>query len=278
MMKLQERLERLISSVDFDRIIIVYFMLILAFAALFFFLTYISAGNGIAYSNRQISLDLGGFLDALYFSFVTSTSLGYGDIHPIGISRLFSIVEVVVSLIIFGILVSKLLSVKQERILEEIYEISFQGRVTRVLSGLYDFRAEIDRITSKLGKEGLSTEETDELMQDIETNMHLLSSYLVDMDRILLKEGGEHVKKLSDFRADIILDNLHSSIAKIEDLIAVLKARDVSWKSAPLMRNMNSIFSTTENICVDCINGKYENIQAVIDELRRHSRTLKKEI
>jgi len=264
--------------VDFDRIVLLYFILIVAFGTAFFFLTYISADNGIAYSNRQISLDLSGYLDALYFSFVTSTSLGYGDIHPSGFSRLFSIVEVVVSLIIFGILVSKLLSVKQEKILGEIYEISFQGRVTRVLSGLYDFRAEVDRITNKLGKEGLTKEETDELVQDIETNMHLLSSYLVDMDKILLKEGGEHVKRLSDFRADIILDNLHSSIAKIEELIAALKAKDIAWKSDPVMKNMDAIFSTTENICTDCMNGKYENIQAVIDELRRHSKVLKKEI
>jgi len=276
-MRLQEQLERFTSSVDFDRIVVLYFTLIFVFGTLFFLLSY-TEGNGLYVSETVISHDFGGYLNALYFSFVTSTSLGYGDIHPLGVSRFFSIMEVFISLLIFGVLVSKIISVKQEKILEEIYEISFQSRVTRVISGLYNFRAEIDRLAGRLSEGTLTKEETDEELQNIETNMHLLSSYLMDISRIMSKEERKHLKKLSDFRADIILDNLHTSVSKIEDLLGVLKAKKIEWKNESTLRNMTSIFGTTENICTECLSGDYENVQEVIAELKKHSNSLRKSV
>lgn len=33
------------------------------------------------------------FLNCLYFSFVTFTTLGYGDLHPVGITKTFATIE-----------------------------------------------------------------------------------------------------------------------------------------------------------------------------------------
>ncbi|WP_200813208.1 potassium channel family protein [Thalassococcus halodurans] len=45
-------------------------------------------------------------LDHLYFSYVTFTTLGYGDIQPIGICRALSAVEAVSGYVFLGALVS----------------------------------------------------------------------------------------------------------------------------------------------------------------------------
>src|SRR3989442_780981 len=64
--------------------------------------------------------DVSGFLSALYFSAVTATSVGYGDIVPIGFARVLAIVESVAGLIIFGCVISKFVSRRQEQVIGEV--------------------------------------------------------------------------------------------------------------------------------------------------------------
>jgi hypothetical protein len=61
------------------------------------------------------------FLDALYFSVVSLSSLGYGDIRPLGFSRFLAGAEVIMGLSFFGIMVAKISSVRQDYILRRMY-------------------------------------------------------------------------------------------------------------------------------------------------------------
>ncbi len=76
------------------RIISISLVVILCFSFLFFFSGINYAGNIISYTmsnNLYENIDI--FLNSLYFSVVTFTTLGYGDITPIGISKLFASIE-----------------------------------------------------------------------------------------------------------------------------------------------------------------------------------------
>lgn len=61
------------------------------------------------------------FLDSLYFSVVSLSSLGYGDIRPLGFSRFLAGAEVIIGLSFFGIMVAKISSVRQDYILRRMY-------------------------------------------------------------------------------------------------------------------------------------------------------------
>jgi hypothetical protein len=43
--------------------------------------------HGLLEGGRPVGADLKGFASAVYFSFVTATSIGYGDIVPVGGAR-----------------------------------------------------------------------------------------------------------------------------------------------------------------------------------------------
>src|SRR3989338_6707492 len=122
-MKIQDQLEKFINHVDLDKIIIMYFTLIIVFSFVFFFLSF-TDNHGVYVLDKKIDTNFDGYLDALFFSFLTATALGYGYMYPTGVARIFSIIEVMVRLFTLGVVVSKLLSIKQEKVLDELYEVS----------------------------------------------------------------------------------------------------------------------------------------------------------
>lgn len=69
------------------------------------------------------------FPNAVYFSVVTFTSLGYGDIVPVGVSKAVACGEVAIGLAFFGIFIAKLSSTKQNYHLAQLYARDAQERL-----------------------------------------------------------------------------------------------------------------------------------------------------
>jgi Ion channel len=57
-----------------------------------------------------------GFLDCLYFSVVTITTLGYGDYRPESFGRIAASIEVVAGIVLMGVFVSRLVSQQLNRV------------------------------------------------------------------------------------------------------------------------------------------------------------------
>jgi hypothetical protein len=108
----------LIDKLTVSRLIITFIGAVILFSFVFYFLTL--TGNGIAFSFTDEEVP--GYFDCLYFSIVTISSLGYGDIRPVGIARFVCSVEVIVGLAFVGLLVSRLASRKQDLHLSIIYK------------------------------------------------------------------------------------------------------------------------------------------------------------
>ena len=62
--------------------------------------------------------------DALYFSVITGTTLGYGDFIPIGVSRFFAALQSLVSFILLAATVSKIASERTEVAIRDVEVLS----------------------------------------------------------------------------------------------------------------------------------------------------------
>jgi hypothetical protein len=117
-MKDWQKVVELIDKLTVPRLVLIFIGTVILFSFLFYFLTL--SGNGIVLNYPTGSEP--GYLDCLYFSIVTISSLGYGDIRPVGIARFACSIEVVLGLAFFGLLVSRLASRKQDIHLSVIYK------------------------------------------------------------------------------------------------------------------------------------------------------------
>jgi hypothetical protein len=100
-------------------------------------------GGALVRSGETLAPDAAGWLSAVYFSAVTATSVGYGDIVPIGLARVLAIAEGISGLILFGCVVSKFVSRRQEEVIGEIHRIAFESRLGRVRTNLHLVRTEV---------------------------------------------------------------------------------------------------------------------------------------
>jgi len=106
------------------------------------------AGAGMLVYNYDADQSLG-FLDSLYFSIVTISSLGYGDIHPLGWARLLVGLEVLTGLGFLGVLVAKVSSVKQDYILQRLYAEAEDEKLATYVRDLEEQRS-VFRTTAQL--------------------------------------------------------------------------------------------------------------------------------
>ena len=68
---------------------------------------------------------------------LSATSIGFGDVVPVGPARVIAVAEALAGLLIFGAIVSKLVSRRQEQLIEEIHRVSFENRLGRLRTNLH---------------------------------------------------------------------------------------------------------------------------------------------
>ena len=91
-------------------------------------------GSGVPNVPVQI-----GFLDCIYFSVVTITTLGYGDYRPESYGRFIAAFEVLGGIVLMGIFVSQLVSRHQDRMTKRLVH----GQLNTEIQG---FRAQLSNL------------------------------------------------------------------------------------------------------------------------------------
>lgn len=86
------------------------------------------------------------FLNAIYFSIITATSVGYGDILPHGYSKIIASGQTMMSLFIFATIVSKTISERQEAALYQIHKLTFNEIFTSIREGFFVMRKDFDAL------------------------------------------------------------------------------------------------------------------------------------
>lgn len=132
------------------RWIVTFFAIILLFGLGFACLT--PYGHGMTPSiPDESSIDL--LLRGLYFSVVTVSSLGYGDLHPIGFGKVLAGVEVVLGLGVIGIVIAKLTSKRVSHFVSRLF-VSETKRQLQIFNTTFDnCRAELSSLLEQVSRE-----------------------------------------------------------------------------------------------------------------------------
>ncbi len=187
------RILRLINEIPLGWMFTGLATVIFGFAGVYWLLGHFGAGllEFTYETQREVT-----FGDALYFSLVTVSSLGYGDIRPIGWTRMFVGAEVIIGLGFFGLLVAKISSVKQDHILRELYYVDLmERRLGKYIDGLEEYR-KLYRLTSNMLLDGdIDPELTTTFRSDVEETtlfyqVSALLGELIDLIKFEIRQGG----------------------------------------------------------------------------------------
>ena len=105
-------------------------------------------GHGIGQNLKPLS-DIT-FFTGIYFSIITISSLGYGDIHPMGISKALICVEVLFGLAMIGTMIAKVTSRRLSYHVSRLFSFEAQKRLEDFATQFDSVRVALDAIMPKL--------------------------------------------------------------------------------------------------------------------------------
>ena len=203
--------------------------------------------HGLVEAGHPVAADLNGFASALYFSFVTATSIGYGDIVPIGSARVIAVAEAITALMIFGAVVAKFVSHRQEELVTEIHRVTFEERLDRIEANLHMVISELLSITSMCEAKAPVTRVNTRLesaallfLSELRTTRDLLYQPRLMVEEVVL---------------GAILATLASALSVLADLLACLPP-DFS-RSESLSIALEGLARLAEDICGECVPHSY---------------------
>ena len=105
-MKIVRKAFRVVDDMSLVRLLTSFIIIVVVFGLLYWCLS--GFGQGVGQNNKPMT-DVS-ILTGIYFSIVTVSSLGYGDFHPVGFSKILVSVEVLFGLVFIGMMIAKITS------------------------------------------------------------------------------------------------------------------------------------------------------------------------
>lgn len=91
------------------------------------------------------------FFTGIYFSIVTISSLGYGDMHPAGFSKILACIEVLFGLVMIGVMIAKVTSQRLSYHVERLFSSDAQKRLEIFATEFAVFNGDFETIISDFG-------------------------------------------------------------------------------------------------------------------------------
>jgi len=215
----QKKVNSWFDKLSFAAILSVWVTLVVLFGLSYYFFT--TETSYLHYNPTNGPVE--GILNHIYFSFITATTTGFGDIVPFGGFKIVAIFEVIFGFLLLAVVTSKFVSIKQNVILEEIYELSFHEKVNRVRSSLLVFRQNISRVEEKeVHKREIS---------DLYTYISSFEDILREVYALTYRQdGSQYTKVLDPLNTELVFNSLINSFEKVNELIGALDQNKMEWR------------------------------------------------
>ncbi len=143
--KLKRAIVFLIEDVSMLSYLVGFVAITIIFGITYAYLTPI--GHGIGQNLKPVSD--ASFLIGIYFSVVTITSLGYGNMHPMGFSMALASMEVVLGLGLIGVMIAKVTSYRLSYHVSRLFSSDAQKRLEDIAANYEKTLGEIKTITPR---------------------------------------------------------------------------------------------------------------------------------
>jgi len=219
-----------------------------------------------------IDVDAGGrgsiadLANAVYFSFITALTIGYGDIAPLGPARFLAALEGAAGLLIFGFVISKLVSRRQEELLEDTHRIAFEQRLGRVRTSVHLVLSELQTIARMCAEQTVSAER---VRIRAESTLAIFEGELRTVHDLLYNP-----EQLPEEQAlESILASIAAALEVLNELLGCLPAE--SRESPVLQTELRHIHIRAVEICADCVPREYAaDLSAWMDRVQEQAARL----
>jgi len=215
-------LEKLISF-NYSSLLLIWLGSVFGYAILYYILgRYGDGAHGPTFV-RGVEMQLE-FGDILYYSIITATSTGYGDIIPQGASKLFASTQSIFALLVFAICVTKLVSHRQDLALIRVHRLAFENIFHNIREGLYIVRQDFGNIMRHIENGEQMTEEGwKNLIIAFEQSQSLIQEIPDFYDN-------ENKLYIIDRRRERLLkESVHRTLSRVNDLLDVMSSHDIDW-------------------------------------------------
>ena len=232
-----------VERTSFFKIFFLWFSVIIFFGFLYFALTNYTLDNYLMSSDGS---RIGTVVESIYYSFITATSTGYGDIVPRGyFARSLAIIEVIVGLMMLAVITSKLVALKQENLLEKIYHLSFSEKINRIISNFHLFGHNMDSLLFNMKTKKFDQKNLFSLSHHITK----LEQNINDMEKMFFSEDKSGVtKNINTTSIFEIMTGLKKSLLKIRYVLKVSNESELMYKRKSLSRKIIKICDECEKI------------------------------
>lgn len=222
-----------LNNLAYQKLFFIWALTLILFGIVFFALSYVPGNGPVPLSGDSAER----FLNALYYSVITATNTGYGDVLPHGISRLFAALEAVVGLFVFAVFITKLMSRRQDIALREIHKLTFENTFHNFRESLHVVRKDFDFVMEHArSKQGVSTDDYHRLAVAYEQYANILN----ELPTFYKAGGGFYT--LDRRREDLLREAVSRTLDRIHSLLEELSATDTPWmendESIPRLREL----------------------------------------
>ena len=204
--------------------------------------------HGLVAGRVPIGFTAEGLATAIYFSFVTATSVGYGDVVPVGATRVLAIAEAVTGLLVFGAVVAKFVSRRQDTIVREIHRVTFEERLDRVQTNLHLVLSELQAIATMCDD---GTVRPERVSARLESAAMVFAGELRAIHDLLYRPQRAPAEPV----LEAILAALAGAFRELTELLACLPTTFV--RSSTLDGSLHVMARLADEICGECVPHAY---------------------
>lgn len=241
--RFHQRLAERITAMSYATLFALWFAMAAAFAVAYALLAFFAP---LQAPPKLVGLEPLSLLgNSLYFSIVTSTTTGYGDIVPMGFSKVLACVQALVGFFLLAILVTKLVGQQQDLAVRQMHKLTYEDVFHNTREGLFVIRKDFDRIIAKLEQhDALSAEDWEDVAIAFEQGQTLL---LEIPEFYSSEEVGLYT--IDERREQLLQEAVHRTLHRINQLIDELGAASINWTDQKAaVKELSALLRVTQQV------------------------------